>query len=351
MVFRFKFYSVIALLFISNNLAAESQSGVILMYHHVSNDTPAVTSISPKMFEQHMAYINKHHQVIPLEVLVEKLRKNQSLPDKAVAITFDDGYDNIYANAHPILVKYQFPYTIFINPPLIGRLKSQLDWQQVKKMAKQGASFANHSSKHNHLLQRLPNENEQDWLKRTLNDIEDAQRELMAKLGTKHRYLAYPYGEYNLALQEAIKAKGYTGFGQHSGAVGHYSDYSALPRFPAAGIYANLNTLETKLNSLALPVTAVSFSDPDLTMQTLKPSQTLTLKVEGFSIDKVNCFFKGEPLPIKRTSDTITFAVAENLQPGRARINCTAPSDQDSSRFYWHSQPYFVATEDGTWLD
>lgn len=351
MYLRFKFCFVMTLLFFANNLAAVSEHGVVLMYHHVSNNTPAVTSISPENFEKHMAYLNEHHQVLPLEVLIEKLRSKQSIPDKAVAITFDDGYDNIFANAHPILSKYQFPYTVFINPPLIGRLTSQLDWQQVQKMAKQGARFANHSNHHNHLLQRLPKENEQDWLKRTMQDINDAQQILSAKLNVKERYVAYPYGEYNLALQRAIKAQGYTGFGQHSGAIGHYSDYSALPRFPAAGIYANLNTLETKLNSLALPVTAVSFEDPDLTSQTLTPVQTLTLNVRGFSLNKVNCFFKGDALPLKRQSNTITFALAEDLKPGRARINCTAPSKLNPSRFYWYSQPYFVATADGTWLD
>jgi peptidoglycan/xylan/chitin deacetylase (PgdA/CDA1 family) len=348
---RFKFCITITLLFFANTVGAVSDHGVVLMYHHVSNETPAVTSISPEKFEKHMAYLEEHHQVLPLEVLVEKLRAKQSLPDKAVAITFDDGYDNIYANAHPILKKYNFPYTVFINPPLIGKLKSQLDWTQVQSMAKQGVRFANHSSHHNHMLQRLPNKNEKAWLKRTMKDINDAQQVLSSKLGVKKRYLAYPYGEYNLALRQAIKAQGYTGFGQHSGAIGQFSDYSALPRFPAAGIYANLNSLETKLNSLALPVTAVSFTDPELTENNLKPVQTLTLNVQGFSLNKVNCFFKGEPLPLQRKDNSITFAITNELKPGRARVNCTAPSKHDPSRFYWYSQPYFIATPEGKWLD
>lgn len=351
MVLGFKFLFVMPLLLLTNNFAVASDSGVILMYHHVSKNTPAVTSISPEMFEKHMAYLNEHHQVLPLEVLVEKLRTKQSVPDKAVAISFDDGFSNIYVNAHPILRKYEFPYTVFINPPLIGKLSRQLDWQQIQKMAKQGARFANHSSQHNHLLQRLPNENEQDWLKRTMKDIEGAQQVLSSKLGTKERYLAYPYGEFNLALQKAIQTQGYIGFGQHSGAVGQYSDYSALPRYPAAGIYANLTTLRTKLNSLSLPVTLVSFTDPDLTFQTRKPVQTLTLDVQDFSLNQVNCFFRGEPITLEKRDNTITFAMTKALQPGRSRINCTAPSKRDPSRFYWYSQPYFVATPEGTWLD
>ena len=89
-----------------------SPGAPILLYHHVANDTPASTSISPAQFEQHMAYINEHHTVLPLTEIVAAIKAGKSLPANALAITFDDGYKNILTNGHPILRRYDFPYTI-----------------------------------------------------------------------------------------------------------------------------------------------------------------------------------------------------------------------------------------------
>lgn len=351
MSFKLKLVIFCACMFGIQAFARVPQSGVILMYHHVSTETPAVTSISPDGFATHMQYLSDHHNVIALEQLVEKVRANQPIPDKAVAITFDDGFENIYQNAHPILRKFQFPYTVFINPALIERQPNQLSWQQINEMTNQGARFANHSSEHNHLLQRNLDETEQQWLNRTLKDILDAQTTLEQKLKIKERYLAYPFGEFNLKLKSAIQARGFTGFGQHSGAIASHSDFSALPRFAAAGIYANLETLKVKLNSLALPVIGATLIDPDLSQQSIKPSQTLTLAVEDFSLAQLNCYFASQALPIVKQQTKITLNLSKPLSPGRARINCTAPSMQDPKRYYWYSQPYFVPTDQGRWLD
>lgn len=126
-------------------------NAVILVYHHVSQSTPKATSVSPDTFRQHMQYLADNHQVLPLEDVIKALQKNQPLPDKTVVITFDDGYKNIFENAHPILKEFAFPYTVFVNPPLIGKANYQLDWQQVKLMSAENASFANHGKQHQHL--------------------------------------------------------------------------------------------------------------------------------------------------------------------------------------------------------
>lgn len=237
-------------------------NAVILLYHHVSHSTPGVTSVSPETFREHMQYLAEHHQVLPLKEVIETLQNKQPLSDKAVVITFDDGYKNIYNNAHPILKEFSFPYTIFINPPLIGKVSYQLDWQQVKIMANEGASFANHGSQHSHMLTKNKSESEESWLRRSLLEIETAETILKNNLGYSLKYFAYPYGEFDLKLKNRLKASGYIGFAQHSGAIASYSDFSALPRYPSAGIYSNIQSLKVKLNSLAMPVDSVSSYDP-----------------------------------------------------------------------------------------
>jgi len=225
-----------------NTLAKDN--AVILLYHQVSHSTPKVTSVSPDTFREHMQYLAEHHQVLPLKEVIETLQNKQPLPDKVVVITFDDGYKNIYDNAHPILKEFSFPYTIFINPPLIGIVGYQLDWHQIKIMANEGASFANHGSQHSHMLTKNKSESEESWLRRSLLEIETAETILKNNLGYSLKYFAYPYGEFDLKLKNRLRANGYIGFAQHSGAIASYSDFSALPRYPSAGIYSNIQSLK-----------------------------------------------------------------------------------------------------------
>lgn len=319
-------------------------NAVMLVYHHVSNDTPPSTTISPQKFAEHLAYLHEHHQVVALDALVNALKSGQSLPDKAVAITFDDGYRNILENAHPMLMEYEMPYTIFINPGTIGTQKGQLSWDEVKKMSEEGVLFANHTMQHDHLLTRLPNETESQWLERTLADIDQAERMLKEHLGYSLKYLAYPFGEFNLTLANTLTNRGYIGFGQHSGAVNSQSFFGALSRFAAAGVYANLNSLKTKLNSLALsiqpPLIEPLYNSPT------PPQVTLTIAGTSPSARQLTCFYNNKPIAVTASEQQFTFTLPESIPVGRSRVNCTAPSSKPG-RFYWFSQPFFVADENG----
>ncbi|MFT6988877.1 MAG: peptidoglycan/xylan/chitin deacetylase (PgdA/CDA1 family) [Paraglaciecola sp.] len=324
-------------------------NAVILLYHHVSNNTPKVTSVSPDTFRQHMQYLADNHKVLPLQQVIVALQNKQPLPDKTVVITFDDGYKNIYENAHPILKEFAFPYTIFVNPPLIGAVDHQLNWQQVKQMAAENASFANHGKHHNHLLSKDADESPQNWLSRTMQDIEYAETILEKNIGYSLKYFAYPYGEFNKQLKKQLSAQGYIGFAQHSGAIASYSDFSALPRFPAAGMYSNIETLKVKLDSLAMPVTAVFPDDPKVDV----PIQNLTFNVntKDLAPQQINCFQKGHILNKSLKGNTISVHINPVTQPGRHRVNCTAPSISEKGRFYWFSQPFFMPTAQGKWLN
>jgi peptidoglycan/xylan/chitin deacetylase (PgdA/CDA1 family) len=326
-------------------------NAVILLYHHVSNSTPKVTSVSPETFREHMQYLAEHHQVLPLKEVIETLQNKQPLPDKAVVITFDDGYENIYENAHPILKEFSFPYTIFINPPLIGNVSYQLDWQQVKMMANEGASFANHGSQHTHMLTKNDSESEEGWLNRSMQEIDAAETILKDKLGYSLKYFAYPYGEFDLKLKTRLSTNGYISFAQHSGAIASYSDFSALPRYPSAGVYSNIQTLKVKLNSLAMPVDSVSVSDPKVDLPSYSEDLSFTVKTEDLTAQQINCFQNGQALNKSLEGNTVTVEIHPITKPGRHRVNCTAPSISEKGRYYWFSQPFFMPTVEGKWLD
>jgi peptidoglycan/xylan/chitin deacetylase (PgdA/CDA1 family) len=326
-------------------------NAVILLYHHVSTTTPNVTSVSPDTFRQHMQYLADTHKVLPLKQVIEALQNKQPLPDKAVVITFDDGYDNIHDNAHPILKEFNFPYTVFINPPLIGEVNYQLSWQQVKLMASEGASFANHGNQHSHLLTKDTDESKESWLSRTLQEIEDAEQTLQENLGYSLKYFAYPYGEFDSLLKTSLSTQGYVGFAQHSGAIASYSDFSALPRYPAAGVYSNIETLKVKLNSLAMPVTNISPQDPMVELPSYNQGLTFNVKTDDLTPQQINCFQNGQVLNKSLVGNKIVVAIEPISRAGRHRINCTAPSVSERGRYYWFSQPFFMPTAEGKWLD
>ncbi|WP_438865538.1 polysaccharide deacetylase family protein [Neptunicella sp.] len=327
-------------------------SVVILQYHHVGEDTPPSTTISTAQFRQHMAFLQQHYQVWPLDKVIETLTTDtEVLPDNVVAITFDDGYINILQNADPILKEYQFPYTIFINPDEIGQRTNQLNWQQVKSLSSQKVLFANHTNDHLHLLQRQAAESHSAWLNRVTSNIVDAEAKLLQQLGYSLKYLAYPYGEYNSALQKWVKQSGYIGFGQQSGAISGDSDFTALPRYPAAGIYASLDSLKVKLASLAMPVEHSNVQDPQFNAGDTYPQLELQVSTVDFNPALFACFLKGKPLEVNWNKNTVQVGVDQVIPIGRTRINCTVPSNTHKGHYYWYSQPFFVADKNGNWLN
>lgn len=90
---------------------------LILVYHGVVEKPDHSISAGPidlLQFEQHLAYIKKHFDVVSLSEIFDMYRKGIEPKRKTLAITFDDGYENNYVRAVPLLKKYNIPATIFV---------------------------------------------------------------------------------------------------------------------------------------------------------------------------------------------------------------------------------------------
>ncbi|MBY6187877.1 polysaccharide deacetylase family protein [Marinobacter hydrocarbonoclasticus] len=326
-----------------------TQAAVILQYHHVSENTPASTSVTPAQFEEQMAYLaDNQFNVVSLETVVDAIRAKTPLPPKTVAITFDDGYQNIYENGHPVLKRYGFPYTLFINPAPVGRA-NMMDWDTLKSLTEQGATIANHSWGHDHLIRRQGDESQAEWEARVRADIEKTEAIIAEKTGHNVKMLAYPYGEYNQALRRLLDHMGFVGIGQHSGAAGPYSSLTAVPRYPVAGPYADMATLKVKLHSLNMPVVAVDGEESELIGRN-RPTLTVTLDGNDVRTKELMCYIQGQGAKTPTWLDGNTFTIQADLPlpAGRTRYNCTAPS-RTQNGYYWYSQPWIQANADGSW--
>lgn len=107
---------------------------VVLMYHRVDDlpDYPYPIVVKPENFAQHMRIIRKHFRPMSLLDLSEALA-HDSLPDRGVVVTFDDGYIDNFTQALPILEENRIPATIFVST---GNIESGREfwWDELDRL-------------------------------------------------------------------------------------------------------------------------------------------------------------------------------------------------------------------------
>lgn len=92
----------------------------VMMYHRFSK-TEETGKVSVNSFEQQMALLHKEFHVINLTQLCNLIINNKSIPVNSIVLTIDDGYDDFYQYAYPILKKYNFPATLYITTDFIDQ--------------------------------------------------------------------------------------------------------------------------------------------------------------------------------------------------------------------------------------
>lgn len=111
-------YPFVTALGIEKFFAALSKNNkLILVYHGVVNSPNHSISVGPiatEQFRQHLLYFKKNFDIVSLETMFEMHRTGHTPRRKTIAITFDDGYENNYTNAYPLLKSLNIPATIFV---------------------------------------------------------------------------------------------------------------------------------------------------------------------------------------------------------------------------------------------
>jgi peptidoglycan/xylan/chitin deacetylase (PgdA/CDA1 family)/glycosyltransferase involved in cell wall biosynthesis len=104
--------------------------GAILFYHRVAKlaPDPHALCISPDLFREHMCHLRDHYRPLALHDLASSI-KNGGPPERAIAVTLDDGYLDALDNAAPILVELGIPATFFVST---DRLHEQHEnWEDI----------------------------------------------------------------------------------------------------------------------------------------------------------------------------------------------------------------------------
>ena len=216
----------LAALWFSNRYAwwrrpVEAQHPRVLMYHMVSAHRPGARfnglRVRPERFEAQLAWLKrKGWQFFTVSELWERW---ETLPDKSVAITFDDGYADNLHNALPLLEKYDARATIYM---VVDR--HDRDWSTAKKAHHNSGELAREPKLSDEELQRLVASRRIEIGSHTLTHInlattaaDDKRRELVesrrvlqAQTGQAVASFAYPFGIYCDEDVALAREAGYT---------------------------------------------------------------------------------------------------------------------------------------------
>ncbi len=188
-------------------------AGLTVLCWHRVDDAPGPMSVTPAELEAQLDAVAAWGAVVlPLEEAWSRVRAG-TLPRRAVALTFDDGYLSTATHAWPALQRRAWPATCFVVPDYLetghefpwdaaaGHPAPVMSTAQVLDLAGRGMDIGSHTMTHR-WLPRLPDE-ELD------RELVGSRRHLEALLGRPVRSLAYPAGHHDPRVRRAVRAAGY----------------------------------------------------------------------------------------------------------------------------------------------
>ncbi len=216
----------------------------ILSYHEIADKSETLDStyaVTPVHFDEQMHWlIDNGYHFINIDDILKYRKHGKTLPNKAVLITFDDGYSSVYANAYPVLKKHKIPSVIALvgswllkeNKVDFSGQKIQrnkfLSQKEIKEMVSSGlVEVASHSYLSHEGIQGNPQgnkepaittrqyscekhayEDEKSYQHRVYNDLLENNTFLEHYTGQKPRVMVWPYGHYNIEARKIAEKLG-----------------------------------------------------------------------------------------------------------------------------------------------
>jgi peptidoglycan/xylan/chitin deacetylase (PgdA/CDA1 family) len=169
---------------------------VVLYYHSIPEH-------QRKMFADQLAALIRNATPIALDQAVQPPKGMH-----AVAITFDDGFENFYSQALPELEKRRLPATMFVIADALGKAfgplgqaEDVMSLDQIRRLPSSLVTIGSHTSTHP-MLPLISAENARD-------EIAGSRKKLEALLHRNIRLFSFPFGGFNQRLIEICRQAGY----------------------------------------------------------------------------------------------------------------------------------------------
>lgn len=209
----------------------------ILMYHSISpTTTPGFHkfTVTPAVFEEHLAALHDDGwKTLTFTDAAVEIEKGVLPHPKTVVITVDDGFDDFYRHALPMLARHRMPATIFVPTAYVGASagwltgldadRRLLSWNALREIASTGIEVGSHG--HRHAPLDVTSDAE------LFVELHRSRSLLQDQLAVAADTLAYPYGYHTRRARRMALRAGYTAA---CGVVGllatHRDRILAIPR-------------------------------------------------------------------------------------------------------------------------
>ena len=189
--------------------------GVPVVTYHNIGESSKWYYVSPKHFEYQMTFLKLlGYSPISLQEMMAGLAGKRTLPWKPIVITFDDGYQDNWSQAVPILEKYGFRATFFVVTGKMGT-RGYMSWTELQAMQEKGMEIGSHTV--NHYPPSVIN------LKEFSRELLLSRLMLENNLELPVNIFANPHGETTPAIVDLLKRTGYVA-ACSSGAGSNFSD-------------------------------------------------------------------------------------------------------------------------------
>ncbi|MCX8083724.1 MAG: polysaccharide deacetylase family protein [Calditerrivibrio sp.] len=190
----------------------------VIMYHQIGRfkkmSSHKATYCDVKRFENQLRLLkfNGFKSISMGQLYLYLKGEVASLPEKCVVLTFDDGYENFYEYALPLLQKYGFTAVVYV---LAGKIGEKADWlekdghypaklmslSQIRDIIKYGIEIGSHGYSHLRLTEC------EYYIAK--DDIIKSKKILEDLLGCNVDHFCYPYGYHNIEIMRTVKEAGY----------------------------------------------------------------------------------------------------------------------------------------------
>ena len=182
--------------------AAFPPEGVLILEYHKVNDWSEDSyTVKPEDFAAQMDELRAQgYETISILDFLRAKKGKQTLPEKAVIVTLDDGYKDNYTDMLPIMESRGMKATVFMVTNDIG-LPGYLTWDMLRDMQNRGIEIGSHTANHLPLTEMSPADaREEVQLSKTLLEWN----------GIKTIFgLSYPNGKYKDFMPQMLKESEY----------------------------------------------------------------------------------------------------------------------------------------------
>ncbi|MDR1007658.1 MAG: polysaccharide deacetylase family protein [Campylobacteraceae bacterium] len=201
----------------------------IFLYHRFNDERYPSTDTQNSVLRKHFEFLEENnYTVVPLQSIVDKLNQNETVPEKWVALTIDDGYRS-FLNALPIFEEFGYPFTMFVYVEATEKKYPDfLRWEELKELEKKGGTLAFHSYSHSHQTRQSA--------EKLRADFEKGLTLYEKRVGSKSNFYSYPYGEFDDEVKNIAEEFGFSAIlNQNMGVVSDMSSAYDLSRFALTG--------------------------------------------------------------------------------------------------------------------